>query len=105
VTVRTWNPSDLDLAAAFAHEESTAKLGNYRRIGIQVLAGGQGGAWEYVFTDPKMGRLHGLDRAFLIGGRAYLIEFRTPANRWTENLGNLAVITNSFRAVTVGRTG
>jgi serine/threonine protein kinase len=105
VTVRTWNPSDLDLAAAFAHEESTAKLGNYRRIGIQVLAGGQGGAWEYVFTDPKMGRLHGLDRAFLIGGRAYLIEFRTPANRWTENLDNLAVITNSFRAVTVGRTG
>jgi hypothetical protein len=106
VSIRAWNPSAPDLATAFTHEESTAKLGKYRRIGIQVLPSQQGGAWEYTFTDPKMGRLHGLARAFLIGGRAYLIEFRTPADRWTQNLDNLGVITGSFRAVTaMGRSG
>jgi hypothetical protein len=104
VAVRVWNPSDPDLATAFAHEESVAKLDNYRRIGIQVLPGQQGGAWEYTFTDPKMGRLHGLDRAFIVAGRTYLVELRTPADRWRENLDTLAVVMGSFRTLpTAGR--
>jgi hypothetical protein len=99
VAIRAWNPSDPDLAVALAREESMAKLRNYRRIGIQVLPGGQGGAWEYTFTDPTMGRLHGLDRVFVMAGRTYLLELRTPADRWTENLDNLAVIAGSLRTL------
>jgi serine/threonine protein kinase len=99
VAIRAWNPSDPDLAVALAREESMAKLRNYRRIGIQVLPGGQGGAWEYTFTDPTMGRQHGLDRVFVMAGRTYLLELRTPADRWTENLDNLAVIAGSLRTL------
>jgi hypothetical protein len=53
--------------------------------------------WEYTFTDPKFGRMHGLDRAFVVGGRAYLIQWRTPATKWAANLSNLGVVTASFR--------
>jgi hypothetical protein len=54
--------------------------------------------WEYTFTDPKMGRLHGLERAFVTASGAYLIQWRTPADKWAANLPKLGVVTSSFRA-------
>jgi hypothetical protein len=97
--VREWNPSNSDLFVALANEESRARssMPNYRRISMEVLPQQNAGGWEYTFTDPKMGRLHGVDRAFVVGDRAYLIQWRTPATKWAENLPNLGVVTTHFR--------
>ena len=65
VGVRAWAPSNVDLAVALRREEELAKLPGYKRLDLTVLSGQQGAVWEYTFTDPKMGRLHGLERAFL----------------------------------------
>jgi eukaryotic-like serine/threonine-protein kinase len=97
--VREWNPSDSDLFIALANEESRVRrnMPNYRRVSIEVLPQQNAGVWEYTFTDPKMGRLHGLERAFIVSGRAYLIQWRTPVEKWTDNLANLGVVTEHFR--------
>ena len=99
VGVRAWAPSNVDLAVAFSHESERAKLPGYRLVSLDTLSGQQGAIWEYTFTDPKMGRLHGLERAFLTPTGAYLVQWRTPANEWAANLPKLGVVTNSFRAV------
>jgi hypothetical protein len=97
--VREWSPSDSDLFVALANEESRARrsMPNYRRTSMQVLPQQNGAVWEYTFTDPKMGRLRGLERAFVVDDRAYLIQWRTPAAKWAENLPNLGVVTTHFR--------
>ena len=99
VGVRAWAPSNVDLAVALSHEAQLAKLPGYRQISLDTLSGQQGAMWEYTFTDPKMGRLHGLERAFLTPTGGYLVQWRTPANEWAANLPKLGVVTSSFRAV------
>jgi hypothetical protein len=98
VGVRQWNPSStVDMTQALTHEEQVAKLPRYKRISIDSVPGGQpGGAWEYTFTDPKMGQLHGLERAFVTPNGTFLLQWRTPVNEWTQNLSKLGVVTSSF---------
>jgi len=104
--VRAWAPANTDLAAALVREEEVAKLPGYRRINMAVLPDRRGAVWEYTFTDPKMGRLHGLERAFLTSNnRAYLVQWRTPLDKWNDNLGKLGVVTSSFHVTAIpGRT-
>jgi hypothetical protein len=89
----------VDLAVALAREADLAKLPGYRKISVEILPTGQGAVWEYTFTDPKMGRLHGVDRAFLTPTGSYLVQWRTPSDKWAANLPKLGTITNSFQAV------
>jgi hypothetical protein len=97
--VALWQHTDPVPVVALQQEESTANLPDYRRIRIEPLATGSGGEWEYSFQDPKMGPLHGLDRVFLVSGKAYLIQWRTSPADWLGNLGQLQLITRSFRPV------
>ncbi len=99
VGVRAWTPSNGNLAVALSREAELAKLPGYREISVENLPGGQGAVWEYTFTDPKMGRLHGLERAFSTPTGGYLVQWRTPADDWAANLPKLGVIASSFRAV------
>ena len=100
VGMRAWAPSNVDLSVALQREEQLAKLPGYQRLDLTVLSGQQGAVWEYTFTDPKFGRLHGLERAFLApSGGAYLLQWRTPIDKWTANLPKLGVVTTSFHAV------
>ena len=96
VGVRKWTPSNPDLSTALVHEEQTAKLPKYTRIDIESLPGQQGAAWEYTFTDPKAGQLHGLDRVFVTTSGTFIIQWRTPIREWTQNLSKLGVVTSSF---------
>ncbi|MFL6111509.1 MAG: hypothetical protein ACJ786_09175, partial [Catenulispora sp.] len=94
--VRAWAPSNVDLAVALSREEELAKLPHYHRISIEAVPGQRDAVWEYTFTDPKFGRLHGLERAFVTPSGAYLIQWRTPADKWPANLAKLGVVTSSF---------
>jgi serine/threonine protein kinase len=99
IGVLAWAPSTVNLAVALSHEAELAKLPGYRKISVEILPGQQGAVWEYTFTDPKMGRLHGLDRAFLTPTGGHLVQWRTPAGAWVANLPKLGVIASSFQAV------
>src|SRR4029453_103119 len=92
-----WTPSDPDLGAALAREETAAGLGNYKRVRMTISPQQDSADWEYTFTDPKMGPLHGLDRAILRDGRAYIIQWRTPAAKWAANAAKRAVVLDTFR--------
>ena len=96
VTVREWGRSDPDLGFAMAREETAADLRDYRRIRLEVAPGQDWAEWEYTFTDPKMGALHGVDHAVVRDGRAYLIQFRTPADKWARHLGSFQAIVGTF---------
>ena len=98
VGVRAWAPSNVDLRLALAREEELSGLQQYRRIALETVPGERGAVWEYTFTDPKMGRLHGLERAFLTPTGAYLLQWRTPAGEWAVNLPKLGVVAGSFSA-------
>jgi hypothetical protein len=98
VGVRAWTPSSVDLAAAMAREEERADLPRYRRISMETLPGQLGAIWEYTFTDPQMGQLRGVDRAFVTPTGAFIVQWRTPVDEWTENLPKLGVITSNFRS-------
>jgi serine/threonine protein kinase len=98
VSVLAWPPSTVDLAVAVAHEAELAKLPGYRKISVEILPGKQGAVWEYTFTDPRMGRLHGVERAFLTPTGGYLIQWQTPPAEWAANLPKLGVVVNSFQA-------
>jgi hypothetical protein len=100
VGVRAWAPSDVDLSVALTREERLAKLPRYHRVSMETVPGQQGAVWEYTFVDPKMGPLHGLERAFVTPTASYLIQWRTPADEWKANLPKLGVVTASFRIVT-----
>ncbi len=97
VGARAWAPSNVDPAVALAREETLAQLPGYRRVSLERLPGEQGAVWEYTFTDPKAGRLHGLERAFITPTGAYLVQWRTPADKWAANLPKLGVVTSTFR--------
>jgi serine/threonine protein kinase len=97
--VALWQRNDPLPVTALQYEEIAAKLPDYRRIRIEPLAEGASAEWEYSFQDPKMGPLHGLDRVFVVAGKAYLIQWRTSPADWLSNLGQLQLITRSFRPI------
>jgi len=94
--VRAWDGTAHDPVAYLAEQETQAKLAGYNRMRMAPMADHPGAEWEYTYTDPKLGKLHGLERAFFVMGRAYLIQWRIPPNGWQDNLGGFGVITNSF---------
>ena len=102
VGIREWTPASTNLVAALSGEEARAALGPaYRRI--QMVAVRQeehntGALWEYTFTDPKMGPLHGIERAVVVAGHNYLVQFRTPADKWQQNLFILDTVTTTIRS-------
>ena len=98
VGARDWTPSDPDLRMALIREETAAALPTYERLRIEVSAQGDRAEWEYTFTDPKMGRLHGLERAVVAGGRSYLLQFRAPAEKWTQTSSVRQVVLDTFRS-------
>jgi serine/threonine protein kinase len=99
LTVRDWQPSDPDLSLALAREETAAAMSDYRRLRMEVSPQQDGALWEYTYTnaDPKMGRLHVVDQVFVASGRAYILEWATPADKWSQFLDELTVVTDSFR--------
>jgi serine/threonine protein kinase len=102
VGIREWSPAVGNLVPALSAEEASAALGpTYRRIQIaDVRQDGQnaGALWEYTFTDPRMGPLHGIERAVVVSGQKYLVQFRTPADKWQQNLFVLDVVTTTIRS-------
>jgi tRNA A-37 threonylcarbamoyl transferase component Bud32 len=99
--VGPWIPSNNDLVASLMREEQQARLAGYQRLRIEPLSGYRTEAaaeWEYLYTDPQRGRLHGITRGFIVADRAYLIEWRTPVAVWPANRGTLGTILDSFRA-------
>jgi hypothetical protein len=98
IRIRILDGTDPD--AALTREERTAELPRYERIRLDSTpqAGNPEAIWEYLFTDPKAGRLHALERAFVRDGRTYVIQWRTPATRWSSQQRTYAVVVNSFRA-------
>jgi hypothetical protein len=96
--VRVLNGAGTDLTAALAREEQRADLPAYRRIRLESR--GAEAIWEYTFSDPKAGPLRGSERAFVAGGHAYLMQWRTPLDKWAANARTLTVVTNSFRPPT-----
>ena len=95
LAVREWTPPDPDVMTALGREETAAGLPGYQRV--RMDSAGQGAVWEYAFTDPKLGPLHGLDRAVVANGRSYLIQWRTAAADWDQNLADLERMTTTFQ--------
>jgi serine/threonine protein kinase len=95
--VREWARSDRDLPVALAREETRARLAGYRRLRMEVSPQGSGAEWEYLFDDPKMGRLRGVDRVVVVAGHGYLLQWRVPPEDWQANRARFEVITKSFR--------
>jgi serine/threonine protein kinase len=97
--VRVWDDAGPDLLAALVQEERASALPAYRRIKIAPVAGaaGQDTTWEYEFTDPKAGRLHGLEHAFVANGHTYLIQWRAAPAKWAASQKDRQVVMNSFR--------
>jgi serine/threonine protein kinase len=102
VGIREWTPGSANLVAALGGEEARAALGpTYSRIQIVSVRPEEpnaGALWEYTFTDPKMGPLHGVERAVVLSGHHYLIQFRTPADKWQQNLFVLDIVTTTIRS-------
>jgi hypothetical protein len=103
--VGPWNRSDPDPTTALQRDEAGAKLASYHRIRIDAAPDDArpGADWEYLYNDDRRGRLHGITRAFVASGQAYVIEWRTPLAEWQSNLANVDVITESFQSPRPGR--
>jgi hypothetical protein len=101
IRVRVLKGTGTDPAAALAREEGAADLPGYRRISIGAVpqAADQAAVWEYTFTDQKAGPLHGIERAFVLGGRTYLLQWRTPAKRWAAEQKTYQQVVNSFELI------
>jgi eukaryotic-like serine/threonine-protein kinase len=96
--VHSLTGTDQDPAAALGSDQTQPALPGYRRIRIEPLPQGPGTEeWEYTFDGPS-GRMHGLERLFVVGGRGFVIQWRTPDAEWRANLARFTVIVNSFRA-------
>jgi eukaryotic-like serine/threonine-protein kinase len=99
--VKVWQGAgpNLDLLVALVRNEQKARLPAYHRIRIEATPGAadRDTVWEYEFTDPKAGRLHAVEHAFVAGGRTFLIQWRAPVAKWTASLADLAVVRASFR--------
>jgi hypothetical protein len=98
VAVREWTRPDPDLRAALRREETAADLPDYERLRMNVAPQQDSAEWEYTFTDPATGPLHGLDRAVIVAGRAYLISWRTPDREWSRHRDRFSVVASTFQA-------
>jgi serine/threonine protein kinase len=99
IRVRVWDTAGADLTKAIGRLERTSRLPGYHRIRLDAVPGAQDNAtaWEYTYTDPKAGKLHGLERVFTAGGHTYLIQWRTPVNGWTSHQPTHTIVMDSFR--------
>jgi hypothetical protein len=97
--VRVWNDAGPDLQAAMAREERRNALPRYDLVQIGAAAN-NGAVWEYEFTDPKAGRLHGMEHAFVAGGRTYVIQWRASPAKWAATQKDFQVVMSSFRTGT-----
>ena len=86
---------DQDPAAASTAKDSPTRTAPADPI--EQLAQGPGAEWEYTFDGPS-GRMHALERVFVVGGRGFVIQWRTPDAQWQANLSRFGVIVDSFRA-------
>ena len=98
--VRVWDDAGPDLLAALGREENTAGLPAYQKVRMAALPGSAGAEWEYMFTDPKAGALHGLERVFVAGGHTYLVQWRTPPDRWDKSKDDFTIVLKSFQPAT-----
>ena len=99
VRIRVLSGDNTDPVTALQREEQAAKLGSaYRRVSLGAVpqASDEGAVWEYTFTDKDAGPLHGLERAFIVDGRTYLLQWRTPAKRWQTEQRTYARVVDSF---------
>jgi hypothetical protein len=96
------SPMDLEgrePAEALLHEETEDPLKGYERLRIGPTSYRGGAAdVEYLYNDPKRGRMRGLNRSFVVGDKAYLIEWRTLPGDWDRNLPTFNLIASSFDA-------
>ena len=95
--VRSLTGASPDPAAALGREQDAPTLPGYQRIRIEQLPQGPGAEWEYTFDGPS-GRMHALEHVFVVGGRGFVIQWRTPDAQWQANLSRFGVIVDSFRA-------
>jgi len=82
---------------ALTGTEGGPPLPGYQRIRIEQLAQNLGTEWEYAFDGPT-GRIHAIERVFVVDGRGYSIQWRTPDAQWQANRDRFAVIVGSFRS-------
>jgi eukaryotic-like serine/threonine-protein kinase len=101
--VGPWDPAGADLTTALAREEAEEKLAGYHRIRLEAGSAPGTADWEYLYTDSKRGKMHGLTRGFVAAGRAYLIEWRTPVAEWPSNVAGVDILTASFTPSRPGR--
>ena len=100
VRVREWAKSDPDLGLALRREETAAGLSKYKRLRMVVSPTQDSAEWEYTYTDAKMGAMHALDRVVVANGRSYIVDWQTPARKWTDYMGKMGVVVDRFRPAT-----
>jgi serine/threonine protein kinase len=100
VRVREWTPSDPDLGLALRREETAAALQKYKRLRMVVSPTQDSAEWEYTYTDAKMGAMHALDRVVVANGRSYIVDWQTPARKWTDYMGKMSIVVDRFRPAT-----
>jgi predicted Ser/Thr protein kinase len=90
-----------DLLAALAEREDLDDMPGYRKLRMAAAPDSDLAAeWEYEFTDPKAGRLRGMERTFVAGGHTYVIQWRVAPARWEGSQKDLRVVLDSFRPAT-----
>jgi len=95
--VSSWTPKGGNAVAALVALERDVTLASYRRIKIEPLSTPPDAVWEYTFRDSEDGLIRTLQRVVARGGRTYLIEWRTPAQNWGNELQKLDVVVDSLR--------
>lgn len=93
--VRGRAPNDLDLMAAFRREEARAKMPGYHRIRMAIAPAGAAADWEYTFNGD-VGKMRGLERAVVIQGRAYVMQWQVTPDKWRASLPTFKIITEGF---------
>jgi hypothetical protein len=94
-----WDDQGDDLTAALVRTETAGGLPDYQRIRLAPVPDtpDKAAEWEYTFKDPKAGELHGLEHAFVAGGHKYLVQWRTPMDKWDSARADYDVVMRSFR--------
>jgi predicted Ser/Thr protein kinase len=99
IRIQLLDDAGSDLAAVLSKEERKGTLPRYERIRLGSTGQNGEAVWEYRFTDPKAGRLHAVERAFVRNGQTYVIQWRTPVKKWAAQHKTYGVVVNSFTAV------
>ncbi len=92
-----------DLLGSLTQREARDELPGYRQLRMADVSDDAGVAaeWEYEFTDPKAGRLRGMERTFVAGEHTYVIQWRAAPAKWEGSQKDLRVVLDSFRPPTV----